>query len=101
MQLGYETLMAVNPHHHVLAVTCIVVAGAFSLAYGVWRFYEPVAHGAFKRVLTALAGRSGLRVSSGSGNPPPAPGPRKRPQLWKSDSEASAALADVLDALVQ
>jgi peptidoglycan/LPS O-acetylase OafA/YrhL len=76
MQLGYVTLMAVNPQQHVVAVTCIVVASAFVLAYGVWRFYEPVAHGAVKRILTALAGRSNLRVSSGSGDPS-APGTAK------------------------
>lgn len=64
MQLGYVMFTALAPQQHVLAITCAIVVGAFALAYGVWRFFEPSAQRAIRTMLTELVGRSGLPVKA-------------------------------------
>lgn len=63
MQLGYVIFAALAPQHHVLAITCVIVVGAFALAYGVWRFFEASAHGSTRAMLTELARRAGFSVN--------------------------------------
>jgi peptidoglycan/LPS O-acetylase OafA/YrhL len=63
MQLGYVTFTALAPQQHVLANTCAIVIGTFALAYGVWRFFEPSAHGSTRAMLTEFAGRAGFSVN--------------------------------------
>jgi peptidoglycan/LPS O-acetylase OafA/YrhL len=60
MQIGYVIFTALAPHQHVVAVVFAMVSGAFALAYGVWRFFEPPAHRSTREMLFALAARSGL-----------------------------------------
>lgn len=62
MQLGYVIFMALAPELHVEAVTCVVVCGAFVLAYAVWHFFERSAHRSTQAKLTELAGKAGFSV---------------------------------------
>lgn len=68
MQFGYVIFTALDPKAHVVGITCAIVAGAFVLAYGVWRFFEPAAHRSTREILTGLASRFGLTVRT---NPAP------------------------------
>ena len=63
MQLGYVIFTAVAPQRTSVVITCAIVVGAFVLAYGVWRFFEPMAHRSSREILIELAQRSGLRVA--------------------------------------
>jgi len=64
MQLGYVIFTALAPREHVVAVTFAIVLGAFLLAYGVWRFFEPSAHSSTRQMLAQLAEQSGFRVGT-------------------------------------
>ena len=55
MQLGYVIFTALAPEHHIVALTCAVVVGAFVLAYLVWRYFEQWAHRWIKVRLFKLA----------------------------------------------
>lgn len=62
MQIGYVIFAALAPQQHILATACAIVVGVFALAYGVWRFFEPFAHGWTRTILTQLAGRAGFSI---------------------------------------
>ena len=64
MQFGYVIFTAIAPQQHVVAVTCAIVAGAFALAYAVWRLFNRRAHQWTKKVLLDLAGNWGLGAAS-------------------------------------
>jgi peptidoglycan/LPS O-acetylase OafA/YrhL len=55
MQLGYVIFIALAPEHHIVALTCAIVVGAFVLAHLVWRFFERWAHRWIKVSLSKLA----------------------------------------------
>jgi peptidoglycan/LPS O-acetylase OafA/YrhL len=64
MQLGYVVFTAVAPRKHIAGVTCVIVIGAFALAYGVWRFFDLPAHRWTKATLVDLANRFGWSPAS-------------------------------------
>lgn len=59
MQLGYVMFMAIAPRQHIVLCTVLIVAEAFVLAWGIWRFLERPAHTWTKSSLTDLAARLG------------------------------------------
>ena len=59
MQLGYVIFAALAPQRNVTFVIGIIIAGAFALAYIVWRFFDRPAHRRTQDMLMGLATRFG------------------------------------------
>ena len=59
MQLGYVVFTAAAPKQHIVLCTVSIVAGAFLLAWGVWRFVERPAHAWTRSALANWAARLG------------------------------------------
>lgn len=63
MQLGYVIFTATAPHHRPEIASAIIIAEAVLLAWLIWRFLEPRAHGLVKLRLTGLADSLGWTSS--------------------------------------
>jgi peptidoglycan/LPS O-acetylase OafA/YrhL len=69
MQLGYVIFNTLAPQRNIALFIGTIIAGAFTLSYIVWRFFDRPAHHRTKTVLLGLANRfgwlTGPRTSTG------------------------------------
>lgn len=59
MQMGYVVFTAIAPAHHIALWTAAIIAGAFALAFVIWRLVDRPAHCWTQRALSRLGTKWG------------------------------------------